>query len=1110
MKHIFKKSGPPDFTPRAAGHHYIDILNETHYLSVGTSSSNDWKLVTPTIATLNGLDGPAITLAIGTSGTAPNIIDNDVDTITVNIPNASSGGVTAGLISKAKYDQFDSKTYPVQNVLRVIKNATLGSQDFSSINDAITSITGMSASNPFLILVGPGIFEESTITMAPGLTIWGSGEKVTFIETTDPNEHAFILAAGSMISNLTIQGATGIGSSACYFQPSSFNFDSVVLRNIQFGNNYTFLRYEATLGGYFGFVDVVNVSVTSDSAPTVAFYVNANNSTPGGVSVDGFRAQLLNPIEDAFLVHGTSQTIIVSNSLIVSATLTGNCFRAYDGSLLNIRNAWILSFDVGIRAENNGAGSSIQAEAVISACSTYDFLISHPATIGSIQGRADGSKILINTDSEIKLSYLDSTGPSPGQTVLGDLFQGTRHDQLVSISRLTRETSTMGAIAELENFISVASGLTITVAAGSGFLADPIDVHVHQINWAQDDLVLSANTIYYIYVDVNSAIVAATSLPSLKTVILLGRVATNASGIRYIESSDMIMSHYSNQVEQFLRSALGPVFESGALITESLSNARRLDATAGNYYYGASEFEVNGGSEIVWERLYRNGSGGFTSTTSQNTVSNSQYDNGSGTLASIPSGKYIKSHLYFVSSNGVDTWFLIMSQNVFDTSAEAIDAPLPIIPTFISNSVVRIAGIVTQEGSSPITEIIDIRPRIGFSAPAGTAVTDHGDLGGLTDDDHLQYLPLSGSRAMTGPLDLGGQAITNVGNVDGVDVSAHASRHLPNGADPLATGVAFSVGAANATGTANALARQDHIHRGVHALKANSGGTNRFGDLVFLGTTANVSITDDGAGNFTWDLISTAVTPAAYGSASQVPSFTVDAKGRLTAAANVTITPAAIGAQSVDSDLTAIAGLTTNGLIARTSTGAISTRTITAGTGISLSNGDGVSGDPTVTLANTAVTPGSYGSSALIPVITIDQQGRVTAASTAVPAIAATRTASTTLITTTSASYVVMTGMTLTPAAGTYLVQARAIVTATSNNRTINISIFSGGSQQTDSEVSTFIRTGSGFLSNTDIQTLSTEALVTVNGSQAIDIRWLTSGGTAQAQGYGLVLIKAQ
>lgn len=46
--------------------------------------------------------------------------------------------------------------------------------------------------------------------------------------------------------------------------------------------------------------------------------------------------------------------------------------------------------------------------------------------------------------------------------------------------------------------------------------------------------------------------------------------------------------------------------------------------------------------------------------------------------------------------------------------------------------------------------------------PSG--VTDHGALTGLGDDDHPQYLPLSGSRQMTGILKLGNNRITGIAN----------------------------------------------------------------------------------------------------------------------------------------------------------------------------------------------------------------------------------------------------------------------------------------------------------------------------------------------------------
>ncbi len=62
---------------------------------------------------------------------------------------------------------------------------------------------------------------------------------------------------------------------------------------------------------------------------------------------------------------------------------------------------------------------------------------------------------------------------------------------------------------------------------------------------------------------------------------------------------------------------------------------------------------------------------------------------------------------------------------------------------------------------------------------------DHGALSGLGDDDHTQYLLVNGTRAMSGDLDMGANDIINVGLVDGVDVSAHAARHIQGGADEI-------------------------------------------------------------------------------------------------------------------------------------------------------------------------------------------------------------------------------------------------------------------------------------------------------------------------------------
>ncbi len=195
------------------------------------------------------------------------------------------------------------------------------------------------------------------------------------------------------------------------------------------------------------------------------------------------------------------------------------------------------------------------------------------------------------------------------------------------------------------------------------------------------------------------------------------------------------------------------------------------------------------GADGYWRRktpdiypMIYNGTAGYSGTY----VPYNQWTGSTWQLTSVTSGNFVLIH-FFAGNDINNTVFGIQGQAQYATIADARTgasteiASLSGTAQLLYPEFVKLGTIIIQTGNSysntPRARIrstdtgdtyIDFR---GASVRgSGATISDHGNLSGLLDDDHLQYLLVNGTRAMTGSLNMSNYNITNIGTVDGYNI----------------------------------------------------------------------------------------------------------------------------------------------------------------------------------------------------------------------------------------------------------------------------------------------------------------------------------------------------
>lgn len=319
--------------------------------------------------------------------------------------------------------------------------------------------------------------------------------------------------------------------------------------------------------------------------------------------------------------------------------------------------------------------------------------------------------------------------------------------------------------------ITDAGSSYVAVAAGTGFIraTDDDNATLMFFDWsAPSNIAIPADSTRYIGVEYNSGtpqvVSRATENWNLDTEFSLGTVVNdtlNGSEVLHILNNPWwVTDGVTNVLERFR--AEGHVVRDkyiGGLVP-SVTGTRNIAVTGGTLWSNMNEFvipaldtNVTGTAELYW---YSSTNGWQYSDVTQYSVTQWN-DTTQAALQTINNNKYCNIWIYIEADDAEITLLYPQAEYLSASLAAAASTPVMLPPHLVTNGIL-IGKIVIKQGVDAPIAVLS-----AFTSTFSTAVAaDHGNLAGLADDDHTQYLLVDGTRAMSGDLDFAGNEATDM------------------------------------------------------------------------------------------------------------------------------------------------------------------------------------------------------------------------------------------------------------------------------------------------------------------------------------------------------------
>jgi len=177
------------------------------------------------------------------------------------------------------------------------------------------------------------------------------------------------------------------------------------------------------------------------------------------------------------------------------------------------------------------------------------------------------------------------------------------------------------------------------------------------------------------------------------------------------------------------------------------TGTRNFSITAGAFYYGLAKishvaFDTAGTDTFTY--YYRNGAGGWTKQTAQTQINNTQWDDGTGTLATVSNNKFGVHWVYLILDNPT-VLAVQFGQADYANLSDARASSVPAAPPTLQGTGVLVGRLIIEKSTAVFASVDSPFHAIFVSSAANS----HNGLAGLQGGTINEYYHLTSAEYAT-------------------------------------------------------------------------------------------------------------------------------------------------------------------------------------------------------------------------------------------------------------------------------------------------------------------------------------------------------------------------